>query len=543
MCGIVAYIPTTTTTLPPDIEQQVRRRLKTIFHRGPDFQNVSTVAGGAAVLGHARLAIVDPSSGPQPIVGENGDAVAVNAEIYNHSLLRKDFESNFAFKTQCDCEVLLPACREWSGKKVGGALDGQFAFVWVDGLQKGDFVACRDPLGINPLYWAKTEKGIWFASEVKAIHDIPGACAFPPGHVAGIKDGVFFFERYYEPDWVAKGALGTVPHSAAAFREVFEAAIDKRLMADVEFGVLLSGGLDSSLVAALAQRRCKTGRLKSFSIGLEGSPDLAAARLVAAHIGTEHHEVHFTVEQGLAALERVVKHIETVDTTSIRASTPMLLLAEYIRDNTNVKMVLSGEGADEIFCGYLYFHNAPSPEEAARESARKVLSLHQFDCQRANHSMMAAGIECRVPFLDVGVVKYGMTVRPEDKVPRGDPKIEKHLIREAYAGSGLLPDQVLWRQKEQFSDGVGYLWLDGLKAHTAAEAGRHQDNEKLAAAFGRAPTCPEQTYHMRLFSRLYPGQTARVGQEMDTWCPEWNSSADPSGRAIQNVHADAWQHK
>ena len=292
--------------------------------------------------------------------------------------------------------------------------------------------------------------------------------------------------------------------------------------------------------------KSKTG-LKSFSIGLEGSPDLAAARRVAAHIGTEHHEVHFTVEQGLAALERVVRHTETVDTTTVRASTPMVLLAEYIRDNTEVKMVLSGEGADEIFCGYLYFHNAPSPEEAARESARKVLALHMFDCQRANHSMAAAGIECRVPFLDADVLAYGMTVAPEAKVPRGGDhhraRIEKYLIRSEFAADGLLPEDVLWRQKEQFSDGVGYAWLDGLKAFTRGEAARRGDSAALGRAFGRAPSCDEQAHAMRLFREMYPTQTARVGEEMGTWRPEWNPSEDPSGRAIKNVHAKAWGRK
>jgi len=535
MCGIVVYVPNPGSKPPPDIEKEVRLRLERIAHRGPDFQNVH-VAPYGAVLGHARLAIVDPSSGAQPIVGAAGDAVAVNAEIYNHVLLRKLLVDDFEFTSRCDCEVLLPACREW-GCEVGSALDGQFAFVWVGGVQEGDFVACRDPIGINPLYWARVEGGTWFASEVKAIHDISGAKAFPPGHVMGPKDPAP--RRYFEPDWMKNNVVGTVPHYPDRFREIFDAAVKKRLMADVEFGVLLSGGLDSSLVAALAQRESKT-HLKSFSIGLEGSPDLVAAKRVAAHIGTEHHEVHFTVEQGLDALERVVRHIETVDTTTIRASTPMLLLAEYIRDHTNVKMVLSGEGADEIFCGYLYFHNAPTPEAAAQESARKVLSLHMFDCQRANHSMMSAGIECRVPFLDAEVVKYGMNLRPEDKIPK---KIEKYLIRQAYAGSGLLPEDIMWRQKEQFSDGVGYSWVDGLKAFTAAEAKRHDDDAILTAAFGRAPTCPEQSHHMRLFARLYPGQAARAGADMDTWCPEWNSSPDPSGRAIHNIHVDAYQHK
>ena len=489
MCGITAFVGKASTS--PNVER-VEAAARRLAHRGPDF--CKSAVFGRSALGHARLAIVDPSSGAQPLVDDDG-AVAANGEIYNHGEMREGALSDYAFRSSCDCEVLLPACARWT-HDAPAALDGVFAFVWMS-LDGARFVAARDPVGVNPLYYAETAEGWWFASERKALPDVR-LDAFPPGHVL-TETGEL--RRYHTACPWGPPTIGPAPSfdaAAAELREALERAVAKRMMADVEFGVLLSGGLDSSLVAALAQReaaRRSLPPLKSFSIGLEGAPDLEAAREVAARIGTEHHEVHFTVEEGLAAIPEVVRAIETVDTTTVRASTPMLLLARWIRRHTAVKMVMSGEGADELLCGYLYFHLAPDPAAAAEESARKVRSLHMYDCQRANLATMAASIEARVPFLDLSVIRVAMQrARPEDKIPRARQadgaqgrRVEKALLREAFAGSELLPPSVLWRQKEQFGDGVGHSWIDSLRDHARREAAS-LDREALAACFGRAPT-------------------------------------------------------
>jgi asparagine synthase (glutamine-hydrolysing) len=485
-----------------------------LHHRGPDFEGAHAI--GAIALAHTRLAIVDPESGPQPLVDEAG-AVTANGEIYNHAALRERFAGeSYPFRSTCDCEVLLPACEAW-GADAPTRLRGVFAFVWADSSAAQRWVAARDPIGVMPLYYAEDDEGWWFASERKALPEID-LVEFPAGHVLG--DGLRVPRRYFSPAWIAAPpAVPTLPASAPLrLRAALERAIDRRMMADVEFGTLLSGGLDSSVVAALAQRvRRARGLppLKSFAIGLDGgrSPDLEAARRVAEHIGTDHREITYTLDEGVAAIPEAVFAVETDDVTTVRASTPMLLLARAVRA-AGCKMVFSGEGADEALCGYLYWHHAPSPEEGLEESRRRVLALGRYDCQRANLSTMAAGVEARVPFLDGGVLEVAMTCGAT-KLPRrsdasADPgaPIEKALLREACVD--LLPPEILWRQKEQFGDGVGYAWIDRLRE----EAGRRGFDSEA------------EWYASELRARL-PSAVGRI----DAWTPKWVGSADPSGRS------------
>ena len=515
-------------------------------HRGPDHTGFAVV--GRTLLGHTRLAIVDPESGMQPTVARDPTTGArhgwaVNGEIYNHEALRASPDlAGAALETRCDCEVIghlverlgvLEACRR---------LDGVFAFVWAH--EDGRWAVARDPVGVNPLYYARGPDGrLFFASELKAFEQLgdPEVLAprlFPPGHVwwegaAGDSPVPFYnFEAWEAPPLHAA--------EPARLAELLEAAVVKRLMSDREVGVFLSGGLDSSLVAGLVAKhqRARGVAVKSFSIGLEGAPDLEHARAVAAHLGTDHHEVHFTLEEGLRALPDVVRAIETVDTTSIRASTPMWLLSKYVRENTNVKVLYSGEGADEMLCGYLYFHNSPTPEEGRLESARRVRELHQYDCQRANKSTSNWGLEVRVPFLDLDLLHYVMRADGASKLPvRG---VEKHVLREAFAGTGLIPDTVLRRQKEQFSDGVGFSWVDALRTTAAREPDTARESAAIEAAFGRRPTGPEQRRVMRLFAEAFNAQAcASVGGETATWRPCWNEDPDPSGRAV-SAHHQTW---
>jgi asparagine synthase (glutamine-hydrolysing) len=522
-------------------------------HRGPDWSGVYVDDG--AILVHERLAIVDPASGSQPLRSPEGDlALAVNGEIYNHRELRA--ASDYAFTTGSDCEVINALYRE-HGAGFLGRLNGIFAFALWDAGRRRVIIA-RDPVGVCPLYWGHDREGrLCVASEMKSL---VGVCAdvapFPPGHVYDSETGKAV--SYWTPAWrdyEATAGRTIAPHD---LRVAFEAAVHRQMMTDVPYGVLLSGGLDSSLVAAVAagfaRRRIEEDdrgeawwpRLHSFAIGLEGSPDLEAAAVAAEALGTVHHGFRYTFEEGLDALPEVIRHIETYDVTTIRASTPMFLLARRIKA-MGVKMVLSGEGADEIFGGYLYFHKAPSARAFHEETVRKLDALHYYDCLRANKSMSAWGVEARVPFLDVAFLETAMSIDAEAKMV-ARKGIEKGLLREAFEGA--LPDAILWRQKEQFSDGVGYGWIDGLKAHAEAAV----SDREFAAAAARFPTntpaTKEAFFYRCIFETHFPGEacaaTVPGGKSIAcsspaalAWDPAFAAAADPSGRAVRGVHRES----
>jgi asparagine synthase (glutamine-hydrolysing) len=524
-------------------------------HRGPDWSGVFVDAG--VILVHERLAIVDPASGAQPLRSRDGGlALAVNGEIYNHRELRA--ASGYDFTTGSDCEVINALHRD-VGPPVDwvGRLNGIFAFALWDS-ESARYLIARDPIGVCPLYWGHDGEGrLCVASEMKALAGICNDVApFPPGHVYDSADGEL--RRYYRKEW--RDYAQTLGHNVtpSALREAFEQAVHRQLMTDVPYGVLLSGGLDSSLVAAcaarFARRRVEDNdqaeawwpRLHSFAIGLEGSPDLAAAQVAADALGTVHHGFVYTFWEGLDALPEVIRHIETYDVTTIRASTPMYLLARRIKA-MGVKMVLSGEGSDEIFGGYLYFHKAPSAEAFHEETVRKLDALHSYDCLRANKSMMAWGVEARVPFLDLEFLDVAMGMDARHKMA-GQGRIEKAVLREAFQGA--LPDEILWRQKEQFSDGVGYGWIDGLKAHAEQAV---SDREFAAAATRyphNTPATKEAYLYRRIFEKFYPGQacaeTVPGGKSIAcsspaalAWDPAFAAAADPSGRAVRGVHQQA----
>ena len=524
-------------------------------HRGPDWSGVHLDDG--AILVHERLAIVDPAGGSQPLRSADGQlALAVNGEIYNHRELERALVTPYAFQTGSDCEVINALYREQGPASVA-RLNGIFAFALWDAPRRRHVIA-RDPLGVCPLYWGHDDEGrLHVASEMKAL---VGVCAdvsaFPPGHYFDSETGELV--RYYEKPWREHDATEGVTIEPAALREAFEAAVHRQLMTDVPYGVLLSGGLDSSLVAACAARFARHRveeddtseawwpRLHSFAIGLKGSPDLAAAEIAAKALGTVHHGFEYTFEEGLDALPEVIRHIESYDVTTIRASTPMYLLARRIKA-MGVKMVLSGEGADEIFGGYLYFHKAPNAREFHAETVRKLDALHLYDCLRANKSMMAWGVEARVPFLDLEFLDVAMSIDAKAKMA-GNGRIEKAILREAFVG--VLPDSILWRQKEQFSDGVGYGWIDGLKAHAQEQV----SDREFAAAAARFPINPPQTkeayFYRRLFEQHFPGsacaETIPGGKSIAcsspaaiAWDPAFAKAADPSGRAVAGVHQAA----
>jgi asparagine synthase (glutamine-hydrolysing) len=527
-------------------------------HRGPDWSGVFVDAG--VILVHERLAIVDPASGAQPLRSRDGVlALAVNGEIYNHQELRS--ASTYDFTTGSDCEVINALYREQGAAEFIEhglpQLNGIFAFALWDGEAQRYLIA-RDPIGVCPLYWGHDIHGrLCVASEMKAL---VGVCAdvapFPPGHVYDSASGEL--QRYYHKPW--RDYAYTQGHDVAApvLRQAFEQAVHRQLMTDVPYGVLLSGGLDSSLVAAcaaqFARHRIEEGdrteawwpRLHSFAIGLDGSPDLAAAQIAADALGTVHHGFVYTFWEGLDALPEVIRHIETYDVTTIRAATPMYLLARRIKA-MGVKMVLSGEGSDEIFGGYLYFHKAPSAEAFHEETVRKLDALHSYDCLRANKAMMAWGVEARVPFLDLEFIDVAMGLDAKCKMA-GQGRIEKAVLREAF--DGALPDSILWRQKEQFSDGVGYGWIDGLKAH----AEQAISDREFAAAAARypfnTPATKEAYFYRRIFEQHFPGEacaaTVPGGKSIAcsspaalAWDPAFANAADPSGRAVRGVHAQA----
>ena len=553
MCGILGIFD-----LQPGDDLAALRRLALELsqcqrHRGPDWSGVFADAG--VILVHERLAIVDPASGAQPLRSRDGHlALAVNGEIYNHRELRA--KSNYDFTTGSDCEVINALYKEYDAGFLS-KLNGIFAFALWDGDAQRYLIG-RDPIGVCPLYWGHDAQGrLCLASEMKAL---VGVCAdvapFPPGHVYDSASGEL--QRYYVRPWRAYSATKGQSPTSGELRTAFEQAVHRQLMTDVPYGVLLSGGLNSSLVAACAARYARQRiedddrseawwpRLHSFAIGLEGSPDLAAAKFVADALGTVHHGFVYTFSEGLDVLPEVIRHIETYDVTTIRASTPMYLLARRIK-SMGVKMVLSGEGSDEIFGGYLYFHKAPSAEAFHEETVRKIDALHSYDCLRANKAMMAWGVEARVPFLDLEFMDVAMGMDAAHKMA-GEGRIEKAVLREAF--KGVLPEAILWRQKEQFSDGVGYGWIDGLKEH----AEQTISDREFAAAAARypfnTPATKEAYLYRRVFEKHFPGEacaaTVPGGKSIAcsspaalAWDPAFAAMADPSGRAVRDVHSHA----
>ncbi len=556
MCSILAILDLKTD--PVQLRRQAIRLSRLQRHRGPDWSGVYT--SPRAILAHERLSIVDVVHGAQPLLNPAGtQALAVNGEIYNHQELRADLRAPYEFRTSSDCEVILALYRDHDVQFLD-MLNGIFAFVLYDD-ERQRYLIARDHMGIVPLYMGEDAAGnVYVASEMKALVPVCTAIReFPPGHFLDSEVGEA--QRYYRREWrdydVVAGAAGNRA-DASAIRSALTDAVERQLMSDVPYGVLLSGGLDSSIIAAtarkFAERRVEEhGRtaawwpqLHSFSIGLDGSPDLAAARTVAAHIGSVHHEFLFTIQEGFDALSDVIYHLETYDVTTIRAATPMYLMARRIRA-MGVKMVLSGEGADEVFGGYLYFHRAPDARAFHEETIRKLDRLHLYDCLRANKAMAAWGVEARVPFLDKEFLDVAMSITPAAKMA-GHGRMEKHILRAAFAQD--LPEAIAWRQKEQFSDGVGYDWIDSLRAHAAAEV----SDRALAGAAVRfpynTPTTKEAYYYRGLFhdhfhhdacARCVPGgaSVACSTPEALAWDPAFALSADPSGRAV-GEHASAY---
>jgi asparagine synthase (glutamine-hydrolysing) len=538
------------------VRKMALQQSRLLRHRGPDWSGIYTA--DKAVLAHERLAIVDVNTGAQPIMSESGrQALAVNGEIYNHLPIREKFAGRYAFRTESDCEVILPLYLE-HGTDFLEQLTGMYAFCLYD-EDKDFWMMARDPIGIIPLYYGYDANGqLFVASEMKALVDVCNQVhEFPPGHYWC--SGQSAPEKWYRRAWEDFDAVKDAVTDRQALHDSLEAAVVSHLMTDVPYGVLLSGGLDSSITAALAARHAAMRvedheetpawwpRLHSFAIGLEGSPDLAAAQKAADHIGTVHHGFTFTIQEGLDALEEVIYHLETYDVTTIRAATPMFLMARKIRA-MGIKMVLSGEGADEIFGGYLYFHKAPNARAFHEETVRKLSRLHSYDCLRANKSMSAWGVEARVPFLDKEFLDVAMSINPADKMITSG-KIEKQILREAF--SYLLPESIAWRQKEQFSDGVGYGWIDAVKEFTSEQV----SDAEMARAAGRfpfnTPVSREAYWFREIFEKHYPlasaAQTVPGGPtvacstpEAVLWDKELQQMNDPSGRAMRAVHKDAY---
>lgn len=556
MCGIAAILNIRKQT--PELREKALAMARKIRHRGPDWSGI--YCGGSAILAHERLSIVDPQSGGQPLYSPDKKVVlAVNGEIYNHREIRKEYAGKYDFQTGSDCEVILALYKEY-GIHFLEKLNGIFAFALYDS-EKDEFLIARDPIGVIPLYIGYDSDGkVYCASELKALE---GFCEryepFLPGHCYYSKD--WKMTRWYVRDWTQYEAVADAPASVSALREGLEKAVREQLMSDVPYGVLLSGGLDSSVISAIAKRyaarRVETDgkmaawwpQLHSFAIGLEGAPDLAKAREVADFIGTVHHEIHYTIQEGLDALRDVIYYIETYDVTTVRASTPMYLLARVIK-SMGIKMVLSGEGADEIFGGYLYFHKAPDARAFHEETVRKLSKLYLYDCLRANKSLAAWGVEGRVPFLDKEFLDVAMRLNPEAKMCPGKT-IEKKIVREAFAD--LLPESVAWRQKEQFSDGVGYSWIDTLKEFTAKEV----SDEQMAHAAERFPVNPprnkEEYYYRSIFEEHFPSESAAKSvpsvpsvacstAEALAWDKAFQHINEPSGRAVTDVHEEGYKN-
>ncbi|MCF7503308.1 asparagine synthase B [Vibrio sp. L3-7] len=556
MCSVfgILDIKSDAATLRP-IALEMSKKLR---HRGPDWSGI--YAGEKAILAHERLAIVGLNSGAQPLYSQDKKHIlAVNGEIYNHKELRARYEDEdkYQFQTDSDCEVILALYQEM-GADLLEELNGIFAFVLYD-EEKDEYLVGRDHIGIIPLYQGYDAHGNYYvASEMKALVPVCKTISeFPPGSFYSSKDAEP--QRYYIRDWNEYAAVQGNSTSKEELTEALEAAVKRQLMTDVPYGVLLSGGLDSSITSAVAKRFAAMRieddeqseawwpQLHSFAVGLENAPDLIAAREVADKIGTVHHEMTYTIQEGLDAIRDVIYHIETYDVTTIRASTPMYLLARKIKA-MGIKMVLSGEGADEIFGGYLYFHKAPNAKEFHEETVRKLLALSMFDCARANKSLAAWGVEGRVPFLDKEFIDVAMRLNPEDKMC-GNGKMEKHILRECF--EDYLPDSIAWRQKEQFSDGVGYDWIDTLKS-TAEEKVTDQQMEAAKFRFPyNTPTTKEGYAYREIFEELFPLESAAEcvpggpsvacsSAKAIEWDESFKNCVDPSGRAVQAVHNDSY---
>lgn len=585
MCGFVGAFDLNSGSQPlaeglkEELRSQILEMSKRIRHRGPDWSGVYT--GENAILSHERLAIVDPLSGKQPLVSDDEKIIlAVNGEIYNHKKLREEFASSYKFRTQSDCEVIIPLYKKFKSAGNFSAmiekLSGIFAFALYDS-EDDTYLIGRDEIGVIPLYQGWDKAGRYYvASELKALEgDCQTIEEFPNGCYLYSKEGkpVRWYHRSWESYDVVKNSAratddkGEVinPSVIEKLRNGLESAVKAQLMSDVPYGVLLSGGLDSSIIAAVTQKYSKKRvesdskesawwpQLHSFAVGLEGSPDLVAAKKAADYIGTVHHEVHFTIQEALDALPDVIYHIETYDITTVRASTPMYLLARVIK-SMGIKMVLSGEGSDELFGGYLYFHKAPNAKEFHEELVRKMSKLHLYDCLRANKSLMAWGVEGRVPFLDKDFIDIAMNLNPSDKMniklSDGRQRMEKWILRKAF--EDLLPQDICWRQKEQFSDGVGYNWIDTLKKITEEKV----SDAEFARRENRFPVNPPKTkeeyYYREIYSRLFPSDSAarcvphEAGVACSTakaleWDAAWKNADEPSGRAIAGVHNDAYK--
>ncbi len=557
MCGIVGAFELKQPL--ESLRPQVLEMSKRIRHRGPDWSGIYSSA--KALLAHERLAIVDPKSGSQPLFSPDGQVVlAVNGEIYNHKELRNSLP-NYQFSTQSDSEVVLALYLE-KGPAFVEELNGIFGFALYDSRDDSFFIA-RDHMGIIPLYYGKDEYGqVFVASELKSLE---GFCTeieqFPPGHYLYSKEGLEP-KRWYSRDWESYDTVQDSETDIAKLRKGLEDAVYHQLMSDVPYGVLLSGGLDSSVIAAItkkfASRRIESNdeeeawypQLHSFAVGLQGSPDLIAAQKAADHIGTIHHEVNFTIQEGLDAIRDVIYHLETYDVTTIRASTPMYLLARVIK-SMGIKMVLSGEGSDELFGGYLYFHKAPNAKEFHEETVRKLKKLYLYDCLRANKSLAAWGVEGRVPFLDKEFMDIAMSINPEDKMIK-DGRMEKWVVRKAF--EDYLPESIAWRQKEQFSDGVGYSWIDTLKAQ-AEEKVSDTEFETAAQRFPiNTPKNKEEYLYRSIFETHFPSDAAAKTvpsvksvacstPEALAWDASFQNLNDPSGRAVANVHLESYGKK
>ena len=554
MCGIVSIFNIKKQT--HELRDKALRMSQKIRHRGPDWSGI--YCGGSAILAHERLSIVDPESGGQPLFSPDRKVVlAVNGEIYNHQEIRRQYAGRYDFQTGSDCEVILALYHD-KGIDFLEDISGIFAFALYD-EEKDAFLIARDPIGVIPLYIGYDSDGtVYVASELKALE---GQCEryepFLPGHYYWSREPGM--KRYYHRDWFEYDAVKNNEANVDTIRDALKDSVRRQLMSDVPYGVLLSGGLDSSVISAIAEKfsehriednsqtRAYWPRLHSFAVGLKGAPDLAKAKLVADHIGTVHHEINYTIQEGLDAIRDVIYFIETYDVTTVRASTPMYLLARVIK-SMGIKMVLSGEGADEVFGGYLYFHKAPSAKAFHEETVRKLSKLHYYDCLRANKSLSAWGVEGRVPFLDKEFLDVAMRTNPEAKMCLGST-IEKKIVREAFAD--MLPAEIAWRQKEQFSDGVGYSWIDTLKKITSEAV----SDEQMAHAAERFPINPplnkEEYYYRSIFAEHFPSESAArsVNQEASVACStaialEWDAAFknmnDPSGRAVKGVHEQAY---
>lgn len=554
MCGIAGIFQIKEQT--SELRKKALKMSQKIRHRGPDWSGI--YVGKTAILTHERLSIVDPQSGGQPLYSpDKKQILAVNGEIYNHREIRAKYKGKYDFQTGSDCEVILALYRD-KGIRFLEDLNGIFAFALYD-EDKDDFLIARDPIGVIPLYIGKDNEGhVYVASELKALE---GFCdryePFLPGHYYWSREGKM--ARWYSRDWMSYDALKDNKASVKDVHDALEAAVQRQLMSDVPYGVLLSGGLDSSVISAVAKKysakRIETDsqsaawwpQLHSFAVGLKGAPDLAKAKEVADYIGTVHHEINYTVQEGLDAIRDVIYFIETYDVTTVRASTPMYLLARVIK-SMGIKMVLSGEGADEVFGGYLYFHKAPTAKDFHEETVRKLSKLYLYDCLRANKSLAAWGVEGRVPFLDKEFLDVAMRLDPRAKMCPGNT-IEKKIVREAF--SDMLPESVAWRQKEQFSDGVGYSWIDSLKTMTSQAV----SDEEMAHAAERFPINPpmnkEEYFYRSIFEEHFPSKSAALSvpsvpsvacstAEALAWDASFKNQNDPSGRAVKGVHENAY---